>query len=123
ILIFIPHFFTHIEGREGVVLNDQLLKYVSAKDVSELIFLVLYGMIIFLFYRMSKNTIMCLTALWSFIFVCIVRMITITLVPLNPPNDIIHLADPCSVLFYHTNVITKDLFFSGHTATAFLVAL
>lgn len=123
ILIFIPHFFSHIENREGVVLNDSLLKYIPAKDVSVLIFTVLYGMISFLLYRMSKNTIMCLTALWSFIFLCLARIITITLVQLNPPVDIIHLADPCSILFYHSNVITKDLFFSGHTATVFLAAL
>lgn len=123
ILIFIPHFFTHIETREGVVLNDRLLSYIPAKDVSIGIFVVLYGMIGLVLYRMSKNTIMCLTSLWAFIFLCMARMITITLVPLNPPDEIIHLADPCSIFFYHSNVITKDLFFSGHTATAFLGAL
>jgi len=123
ILIFIPHFFMHIEAREGIVMNDWLLNHIPAKDVSILIFVVLYGMIGLFLYRMSKNTIMCLTALWAFIFLCIMRMITITLVPLDPPADIIHLADPCSLFFYHSNVITKDLFFSGHTATVFLGAL
>ena len=123
ILIFIPHFFSHMEAREGIVLNDGLLAYIPAKDVSILIFLVLYAMIGLLLYRMSKNTIMCLTALWAFIFVCLARIITITLVPLDPPVDIINLADPCSIFFYHSNVITKDLFFSGHTATAFLAVL
>lgn len=123
ILIFIPHFFIRMEAREGLVLNDWLLNKIPAKDVSVPIFVVLYGMVGFFFYRMSKNTLMCLTALWSFIFVCIARIITITLVPLHPPIDIIHLADPCSIFFYHTNAITKDLFFSGHTATIFLGAL
>lgn len=123
ILIFIPHFFSHTEAREGIVLNDHLLAYIPAKDVSILIFLVLYATIGFLLYRMSKNTIMCLTALWAFIFVCIARIITITLVPLDPPTGIINLADPCSIFFYHSNIITKDLFFSGHTATAFLAVL
>lgn len=123
ILIFIPHFFTHTEAREGIVLNDWLLNHLPAKDVSVLIFIVLYGMIGLFLYRMSKNTLMCLTALWAFIFICIARIITITLVPLDPPHNIIHLADPCSIFFYHSNVITKDLFFSGHTATVFLGAL
>ncbi|TCC92770.1 phosphatase PAP2-related protein [Pedobacter hiemivivus] len=123
ILIFIPHFFSHMEAREGIVLNDRLLAYIPAKDVSILIFLVLYVMIGLILYRMSRNTIMCLTALWTFIFVCLARIITITLVPLDPPVGIINLADPCSIFFYHSNVITKDLFFSGHTATAFLGVL
>jgi len=123
ILIFIPHFFSRIETRDGIVLNDWVLSHIPAKDVSIFIFIILYGMVGFFLYRMSKNTIMCLTALWAFIFLCLARIITITLVPLNPPNDIIHLADPCSVFFYHSNVITKDLFFSGHTATVFLGAL
>lgn len=123
ILIFIPHFFMRIEAREGLVLNDWLLHKIPAKDVSVPIFFILNGMVCWFFYRMSKNTLMCLTALWSFIFVCLARMITITLVPLNPPADIIHLTDPCLTFFYRANTITKDLFFSGHTATAFLVAL
>lgn len=123
ILVFIPHFFSHVESREGIVLNDRVLTSIPAKDVSFFIFILLYSMIGLFLYRMSKNTIMCLTALWAFIFLCVARIITITLVPLNPPNDIINLADPCSIFFYHSNVITKDLFFSGHTATVFLGAL
>lgn len=123
ILIFIPHFFLRIEAREGKMLNDWILAYLPAIDVSVYIFILLYAMIGFFLYRMSKNTLMCLTALWAFIFLCAARIITITLVPLNPPADIIDLADPCSIFFYRSNVITKDLFFSGHTATMFLGAL
>lgn len=123
ILIFIPHFFLRIEAREGKILNDWVLAHLPAIDVSVYIFFILYTMIGLFLYRMSKNTLMCLTALWAFIFLCAARIITITLVPLNPPADIIDLADPCSIFFYRSNVITKDLFFSGHTATMFLGAL
>lgn len=123
ILLFIPHFFIHIEAREGKVLSDWLLAVVPAVDVSTYIFIVIYAIVGLMLYRMSKNTMMCLTALWAFIFLCSVRMISITLVPLNPPEGIINLADPCSIFFYRSNIITKDLFFSGHTATVFLSAL
>ncbi|WP_316811807.1 phosphatase PAP2-related protein [Pedobacter heparinus] len=123
ILIFIPHFFLRIEAREGKTLNDWVLAQLPAIDVSVYIFIILYAMIGLFLYRMSKNTLMCLTALWAFIFLCAARILTITLVPLNPPADIIDLADPCSIFFYRSNVITKDLFFSGHTATMFLGAL
>nr|WP_068892809.1 phosphatase PAP2-related protein [Pedobacter panaciterrae] len=117
ILLFIPQFFHHIESREGTVLNDWFLKRIPAVDVSLYIFIILYALIILFLVRMSRNTSICLTALWTFIFLCIARMLTITLVPLNAPTGIIELADPCSVLFYRSNLITKDLFFSGHTAT------
>jgi hypothetical protein len=123
ILIFIPHFFLKIEAREGSILNDWVLAHLPAVDVSIYIFIILYAMVGLFLYRMSKNTLMCLTALWAFIFLCAARIITITLVPLNPPADIINLADPCSIFFYRSNVITKDLFFSGHTATMFLGAM
>ena len=123
ILLFIPQFFHHIESREGTVLNDWLLKKIPAIDVSLYIFIILYALIILFLVRMSRNTSICLTALWTFIFLCIARILSITLVPLNAPTGIIELADPCSILFYRSNVITKDLFFSGHTATLIIGGL
>lgn len=123
IILFIPHFFARIEAREGVVLNDWLLSQIKAVDVSLYIFIVIYAVVAFLIVRMSKNTSICLTALWAFIFLCLARILTISLVPLDPPKGIINLVDPCSVVFYRTHAITKDLFFSGHTATIFLGAL
>ena len=123
ILLFIPTFFANIEDREGVVLQDWLLQEIKPMDVSFYIFFILYATVILFLVRMSMNTLICLRTLWSFIFLCVFRMITIKLVPLNPPHGIIELIDPCSVLFYRSNVITKDLFFSGHTATLIVGAL
>ncbi|MFP5080731.1 phosphatase PAP2-related protein [Pedobacter sp. JCM 36344] len=120
ILLFIPTFFTNIEDREGIVLHDWLLKYIPSIDVSLLIFLVLYATVIMFLVRMSMNTEICLKTLWSFIFLCLFRMVTIKMVALNPPHGLIELVDPCSIVFYRSNVITKDLFFSGHTAILIL---
>jgi len=115
--LFIPQFFDHIQDREGIVLNDVVLNTLPAINVSLYIFMILYSSVIFFIFRMTKDMEICLSTLWTFIFLCLMRMITISLVKLNPPAGIIDLADPCSVLFYRSHFITKDLFFSGHTAT------
>jgi hypothetical protein len=117
ILLFIPTFFANIEDREGTVLHDWILKEITPINVSFYIFFILYATVILFLVRMSMDSSICLKTLWSFIFLCVLRMITIKMVPLNPPHGIIELADPCSILFYRSNIITKDLFFSGHTAT------
>jgi len=45
------------------------------------------------------------------------------MLPLEPPSDLIQLKDPITYLFYGNEYVTKDLFFSGHTATQFLMFL
>ena len=123
ILFYLEDFFIYIQARNGVPINDWLLNKLPAYDVSTYIFLILYPASAFVFWKIKGNSSMCITFLWGYIFMCLARMITITLIPLDPPKQILHLEDPFSIIFYGTHVITKDLFFSGHTASLFLVGL
>jgi len=50
-------------------------------------------------------------------------MVVMFVTPFNPPADSIILNDPFVQLFGSGEILTKDLFFSGHTATLFLLYL
>lgn len=120
---FLPVFFAEIEQRDGLMLNDELLNLIPSYDVSLVIFIVLYGGILWLIRDVVKNPLTFLMVLWAYIFLCVCRIVTISLVPLNPPVGLVEMWDPMSIFFYHTKMITKDLFFSGHTSILFLLAL
>lgn len=123
VTIFIPSFFTYIEKRDGRVLNDWLLNLIPALDVSIPTFTIIWLLIIFMLFRCAQHPAIFLRLLWSYFFLLIGRMICLLLVPLNPPEHIIELKDPISNLFYGSKFIRKDLFFSGHTATLFIMYL
>lgn len=123
ILSLLPHFFVRIEKREGTVLNDWVLASVPAHNVSTLIFIIIWGMGLLILCRAIYKPEIYVKYVWALIFVTIVRMITISLVALDPPVGLIPLTDPLTGVFYGQATITKDLFFSGHIATVMLIFL
>lgn len=120
-----PFFFEIIERRPGIQLNDPLLALLPPADVSVLTFVIIWSVTLFLWVRCVQNPAIFLVTLWSLVILCISRIISISLVPLDPPAGLIPLKDPVSSLFYGGPevFITKDLFYSGHTATQFLIFL
>jgi PAP2 superfamily C-terminal len=123
IVYMLPLFFNHIEKRNGVVLNDWLLAIIPAYNVSVLIFAVIWSMIVLILIRAIYKPSIYINYCWTLVFVSLARLACITLVPLNPPVGLIKLTDPLTGVFYGESVITKDLFFSGHTATLTLIVL
>lgn len=117
-------FLNVMENREGVVLNDWLLNNLPSVDLSTPIFSVLWGCMALLIWQAVKSPKLFITYLWSFILLCITRVVTIWLVPLDPPKNMSLLIDPLvNEAFYGGAIITKDLFYSGHTATVLLAFL
>jgi uncharacterized membrane protein len=123
VVLLLPHFFNHIEERQGVLMDDWLLDHIVPRNVSVLIFAVIWSMILFIMVRAMRDPSIYILYCWSYIFVCVARLICISLVPLEPPHGLISLTDPITGVFYGYKSITKDLFFSGHTATLFLIFL
>jgi hypothetical protein len=125
VLIAFPFFFEYIENRNGIILNDFIINSLPAYDVSIPTFLIIWTMFLLFLYRAIYNPALLLLFLWGFIFLSISRFISIYLAPLNPPEQLIALRDPITNIFYGKKhgFITKDLFYSGHTSTQFLMYL
>jgi hypothetical protein len=119
----LPFFFKYVEKRNGVVLNDLLLAQIPPHNLSVLIFTIIWGMILFILYRSLYNPSILITYCFTLAVVTVVRVTCIYLVPLNPPVGLIPLSDPLSGIFYGEANITRDLFFSGHTATLVTIFL
>jgi hypothetical protein len=114
-------FFINLaENRIGLLVNDKVLNILPTIHCTFYIFVLEYlpiflSLIWFMFYP-EKLIVMVNT----FSLIVVLRVITIFLFPLEPPNGIIPLFDP--IIYAFTGKMqTKDLMFSGHVA--FIVSL
>lgn len=114
----IATYLAFIESRPGCMLNDVLLDLLESKNMSGLIFMIIYcGAIVVIIF--------CLPCPWTFLFAAqifltlnLIRAVCMYFTPLEPSPDIIPLHDPLLLpIIYQQSTKLKDLFFSGHTAT------
>ena len=118
---FFSIFLQQIEMRNGVVLDDIVLRSLPAMDLSIPIFSILWLTIGLLVWQSFYSPKLFLTYIWGLVFISITRTLSIYLIPLDAPLGLIGLEDPLvSMLFYSGGVITKDLFYSGHAASMML---
>jgi len=122
-LVFFTHFINAIEARNGVELNDPVLKLFHPIDLSDFIFSIIYISIIIGLITLLTSPRRFVFALQVYTLVVLVRVITLYLTPLNAPENMIPLVDPIVKNFGTGQLLTKDLFFSGHTATMFFLFL
>ena len=117
------NYFQWIQLREGVQWNDPLLNAIPALNVSYPIFGIIYLSVIYLLYRLLQDPKRFVWFAWAFNLETTFRFLTIYFVALDPPVGLVDLHDPLAEFFiYGENMaITKDLFFSGHTATMVFV--
>jgi PAP2 superfamily C-terminal len=122
-IIAMPFGFDFIESRGGHHWNDFVLSHLPAYDLSVPIFVVMYSLAILFLIRVIQDPHLLYLFLKSYILITITRFVFIYFIPLDPPLTMVELVDPITKIFYGGKIITRDLFFSGHTSTMFLIFL
>lgn len=116
--IVFNRFFDFVEARQGTLLNDYVLNVLPSYNVSWIVFFFLYSGIIFGIYYHLSHPKTILIIFQTYIIVSLLRICTITLFPLEPPDGYLPLREPFVQLFTSGGrIISKDLFFSGHMST------
>jgi len=109
------------EARHGAVLDDPLLKHFNAIDLNPVLFFAIYSSLIIGLVSFSFTPNRLLLAFQTYTLMVLFRMTAMYLVPLDPPPGCIDLDDPVVFILGTGQKIIKDLFFSGHTSTAFML--
>lgn len=122
-LISLSNFLLFNELRNGVIFPDPILNLFSPLDVTWLTFVIIYSALIVAIIYLIKYPELLTLALLSYAFTAFFRIAAMYSLPLNPPVNMIPLNDPFVQLFGGGNILLKDLFFSGHTSTLFLLFL
>lgn len=117
-----PIVFQYAEQRNGVPIPDFILEWITATDLSLVIFITMDVLLVISVAALLTKPDHFLVVLQAYVLLTLVRFCTILLVPLEAPPNLILLRDPVTDrFFYQGAIITKDLFFSGHTSILMLM--
>ena len=116
-------FLLWVEARPGVSFSDPLLAALPARDLTWGIFALLYvglatGLAVLAFHPRQL-----VIGLQAYALMVLARMALMSALPLDPPAGMIALRDPLVEVLGNGATMTRDLFFSGHTATMTMLAL
>lgn len=116
-------FLSFVEAREGFTFNDPVLNLFKPVDLTWLIFTAIYLSLLTGIIILIRNPVRLILAIQVYTVLILVRMAAMYTVPFNPPVSMIPLNDPFVQFFGTGKLLTKDLFFSGHTSTLFMLFL
>jgi hypothetical protein len=122
VIFALGYFLDQIETRPGVILTDPLLQQFKPINLTWLTFSLIYLSVIIALFTLVFEPRRLLTAIQAYILLAVLRMLSMYLIPLDPPQLLIPLKDPF-VESLSNGTLTRDLFFSGHTSTLFLLYL
>lgn len=111
-----------MEVRKGTQLLDPFLNRMPPHEHSLPIFCIVHSSLLISLILILLHPKALLKALQGVSLLLILRTITVFAVPLEPPSGMIYLQDPITGFFLNNvNVVTKDLFFSGHVSVMCLL--
>lgn len=124
VVSMLPVFFRYIQAKPGFTPWDPVLASFSPTDLSTPIFVVLYSAVALSLAGLVKRQCLLLRGLQAYVLLLVLRMVSMTIITLEAPSTWMPLTDPITQIFYpDPEPFRKDLFFSGHTATMFLLFL
>ncbi|HTP49615.1 MAG TPA: phosphatase PAP2-related protein [Anaeromyxobacteraceae bacterium] len=117
-------FVKRVERRPGVVLPDPVLALFAPRDLTWLTFALIYVGLLAGVALLARRPRLLVAGAEAYVLMVLFRMAVMWVAPFDPPPGMIDLQDPLVERLGGTSqVLTRDLFFSGHTATLFLVSL
>lgn len=123
VLIVLPMYLTHIETRLGFSFTDPLLNLFQPVDLTWWTFIIIYAGLIAAVIHLGYFPKYLLLALKVYTLTAIFRIVGMYFLPLEAPINTIPLNDPFVQFWGTGEILTKDLFFSGHTSTMFIFFL
>jgi membrane-associated phospholipid phosphatase len=103
--------------------DDPVYHFLPVIDASIVIFSITYGSLFAYLLQYRKTPHAYSLLMTSYAFILLMRMATLSLVPLVVHSDLIYLEDPFLNDWIYPSRIVTDLFFSGHTALVFAIYL
>jgi hypothetical protein len=125
-IIILPYYFNNVLlHKPGIRLNDLAFTLLTPRDWSNEIFFLIFGAPTLFFIFNFRNPEKVLTSIQCYVVVNFLRITSLYIFTLETPEGIIPLVDPFleRVAYGGNAVFTKDLFFSGHTSTLFIIFL
>ncbi|MGI8589733.1 MAG: phosphatase PAP2-related protein [Nakamurella sp.] len=120
--VITPSIFNAVDRRPGRTPPEPLLQLLGPAPVSTAIFALLISTLALVVGACIARPLVLIRGGLALVLLFTLRMVAMTLVPLTAPPGEIALPDPIGQLFYPGSTPeTRDLFFSGHTATLVLL--
>jgi len=123
VLWSLARFLGWVEARPGVLLPDPVLALLAPRDLTWLAFGLIYLGLFAGVAILARHPRHLVAAMQSYALMAVFRMAAMWLVALEAPPGMLALQDPLVEQLGTGRLVTKDLFFSGHTSTMFLLLL